>query len=159
MKSLLLDNSSLCAIHRVLQKHSHRHWANTSWDWRQVTSDLAHLCKINITDKPVPRLPGRVVNRVRPNIDNRSTWLDPVPFDLETKKATVTQWTMGDEFQDTASCCKNWEFVAVELRTIIACPAAAMTMSASRTMLSGSGVRECTIWYCRICLQKEQGYW
>ena len=91
MKSLLLDNSSLCAIHRVLQKHSHRHWANTSWDWRQVTSDLAHLCEINITDKPVPRLPGRVVDRVCPNIDNRSAWLDPVPFDLETKKATVTQ--------------------------------------------------------------------
>jgi hypothetical protein len=90
----LLNYTTFRSIHRVLQQHRHRHGANATWDWSQVTSNLAHLCEIHIADESVPRFPGWVTDGVRPNVDDSSAWFDPVSFDLATKKSAVRtgQW-------------------------------------------------------------------
>jgi hypothetical protein len=101
-----------------------------------------------------------------PNIDDRGTWLDPIPFDLMTNQEHETVSNAGSSAksdpltsdstaekthppwitQDVASIKLVGRYIHTYIvHTIIGCPAAAMTMSAWRTMLLGSGVRECTM--------------
>jgi hypothetical protein len=54
-----------------------------------VTCNLARLRKIHVADKSVPGFPGWVVDGICPNIDDRSTWFDPVSLDLKTQKNTT----------------------------------------------------------------------